>query len=934
MPGSLTLSQIRSQAIAFSREWREERRESAEKQSFWNEFFEVFGIRRRRVATFEVPVSLRDGRHGSVDLFWRGTLLVEHKSRGADLTAAFRQATGYFDGIPEEDLPRHVVVSDFARFRIYDLENPDAHVEFPLENLHEHVEDFGFLTGYSRRAFESSPPVNERAARLMASLHDDLRRNGYTSRPLAALLVRTMFCLFADHTAIFPRGLFRDLIERCSRPDGSDAGALLSLVFQVLDTPPAERQKNLGADLAELPYVNGGLFAERFDAPAFDEAARRTLLRCAAFDWSEVSPAIFGSMFQHVIDEDRGRRRAIGAHYTSEENILKVLGPALLDGLRTAFEKARGEAALIDLYRRITEMAVLDPACGCGNFLVVAFRELRRLQIRILERLHARRGGGEYFDSRFASGIEVDSMYGIEVEEFPCQVAAAALHLVEHQTNLEASRTFGRSFVRMPLDRAPHILRANALRVDWADHVPLDRLACVVGNPPFVGKQYRTREQAEDMADVFRDAKGSGDLDYSAAWHMKAFRTLEEEGAARAVPVAFVSTNSLVQGEQPGVLWPPILERARIFFAHRTFRWSNDAPGVANVFCVIVGWRIGPPGSEGARLFDHETPDSPARERAVARINAYLVDGPDVALTKRRAPLCDAPRATFGCMPNDDGNLLLDAESRAALLASDPGVARFVRPFLADKEFLHGRERWCLWLEDASPEELEAMPGVMARVRAVRKFRAASARKATRALADTPALFGEIRRPRGTYILVPRVTSEYRRVIPMAFAPPRAIPGDSCIAIHSKDPYVLGVLQSAMHMAWVAATCGRLEGRFRYSNEIVYHNFPWPEDPSEARVAAVRAAIDEVLKTRTRYRGSSLADLYDPPRTPAPLVKAHRALDRAVDRAYRARGFESDLERVRFLFERHAALSRNGHLPLEEGAARRGRARSGSGRAD
>lgn len=926
MAAVLSLAEIRARAIAFAQEWKDERREAAEKQTFWNEFFGVFGIHRRRVASFEVPVALRDGRHGAIDLFWPGTLLVEHKSRGLDLTAAFRQAADYFSGIRDEDLPKFVIVSDFGRFRVYNLDEREQ-TEFPLAHLPRHIATFGFLTGHTVKPLPDAPHVNVKAAGLMAELHDQLRQNGYAGHPLAVLLVRLMFCMFADRTGLWATGLFRQIIDRQSSEDGRTLGRLLSEVFVVLDTPETERQRNLDEDLGALPYVNGRLFSERIDPPAFDLVSRRTLLRCCAFDWSAVSPAIFGAMFQGVMDEERGRRRQVGAHYTSERNILKALGPLLLDPLREELRRARGAAALRALLARISRIAILDPACGCGNFLIVAFRELRQMEIEIHRRLQrpARAGGGRFLSIDFTRGIGIDAMCGIEIEEFPVRVAETALYLTDHIMNMRAEEEFGQNFVKLPLSRAPNIVRGNALRLNWSDVVPIGRLTCVVGNPPFIGKKARSAEQVEDMSLVFGDWPKAGELDYVSAWYVKAIEFVR----GTDVPVAFVSTNSVTQGEQVSILWPKLRASGLgIRFAHRTFRWDNDAPGEASVFCVIIGWAWSQDTEESSRrphralLFDYDTPSGEPHVVEVARINPYLVDHEDVFVSPRREPLFPAPVATFGNMPNDDGNFLFSEAEYDQFLTSEAGARELFRPFASAREVLYGKARYCLWLKDAAPAALRSLPLVRERIDRVRAFRAASSREATRRLANTPALFGEIRQPTSAYVWIPRHSSETRRYIPIAFMPVTTIVADSCIAVHSDDRYVFGVLQSTMHMAWMRQVCGRLESRYRYSVELVYNCFPWPTGPSPRLQQGVREAAGAVLKARAAVSGQALADLYDAAVMPPALQAAHRDLDRAVDRCYRGRRFEGELARVRYLLEAYTVRVRGGQLPMADARTR------------
>ncbi len=747
-------------------------------------------------------------------------------------------------------------------------------------------------------------------------------------------MVRLMFCMFADWTGLFPRGLFRQVIETKTDESGVDVGPMIQQVFSVLDTPEKKRQKNLDEDLASFRYVNGLLFKDRFDPPAFDKAARHTLLKCLAFDWSAVSPAIFGSMFQMVMEEEQGKRRKIGAHYTSEKNILKCIGPLLIDPLREDFGKATTERALKALFSKIADMAVLDPACGCGNFLVIAYRELRQIEIDIYRKLQQmrKRTSEQLLSVVFMQGLNVDQMYGIEVEEFPCRVAETALYLIDHVMNMKASEEFGEDFIRLPLKEAPHITHGNALRTDWARIAPLDKLAAIVGNPPFIGKKARSKEQAEDMDLVFGDWDGHAELDYVTAWYKKAADFIKD----RDVPVSFVSTNSITQGEQVSILWPRLIRAGlRFHFAHRTFQWSNDAPGEASVYCVVIGWSLHEPAKR--LLFDYENPKAEPQLRDVKNINPYLVDAGDLFVTARRTPLCSVTAIIFGSMPNHaapkrkelegkvnedeivrrtSDQLLLSKEEKDSLIEAEPSAAKWIRPFIGSDEFINGRERWCLWMVGISPGELRAMPEVMKRIQVVKQNRAASNREATRKLAETPWLFGEIRQPDKPFIVIPRHSSENRQFIPMGMVGPDIIAGDACVFVPSDDLYIFGVLQSTMHMAWVRVVCGRIKSDYRYSNEIVYNNFPWPQAPTDKQQAAVRAAARALLDARVAQNGQTLAALYDADVMPEAIRKAHAALDKAVDACYRTQPFDTELGRVCFLFEQYAELTAAGQMDL------------------
>ena len=727
----ITLQEISNRALAFSREWKHAESEDADAKSFLDAFFEVFGVSRRRVASFEKRVKKIDGKDGYIDLLWKGTLLIEHKSRGKDLDRAYKQATDYFPGLKEEELPRYVLVSDFARFRLYDLDEGRQH-DFALKDLHKKIHLFGFIAGYRKHIVREQDPVNVRAVQQMGYLHDALKKDGYAGHPLEHFLVRLMFCLFADDTGIFqPKGSFRDLIESWTSEDGATVGSLFEQLFDTLNRPVESRQKSLPEHFALFPYVNGKLFEERIATPQFNGAMRKMLLDLCALSWGSISPAIFGAMFQKVIElDEKDRRRQLGAHYTSEANILKLIGPLFLDELRAEFERVKGNKdKLFEFWKKLANLHFLDPACGCGNFLVITYRELRRLEMDVLR-------SAEKFGHRIGSvfqslKIDVDQVYGIEIEEFPAQVAQVAMWLVDHQMNVEASEIFGEPVLRIPLLKSANIRLGNALRIDWAEFVPPSRLDYILGNPPFVGKQYQTDEQKEDLEAVMQGIKGAGVLDFVTGWYIKAAQYLTSgddtggivakatkgrkkhkdvrfgKGEAvvndlfvdmadvdsrqrRTIKCAFVSTNSITQGEQVGVLWSWMLAQGiRIHFAHRTFQWTNDAPGKAAVHCVIVGFAAF--DAEKKRLFEYADVQGQPHEVAVENINPYLVDAPpDVLLDKRRTPVSrNAPPIVFGSMPNDGGHLLLSTAERQELLNEEPDAAlgkQFTRALIGHPE--------------------------------------------------------------------------------------------------------------------------------------------------------------------------------------------------------------------------------------------------------
>lgn len=907
--------EIGQRAIRFGRQWAEATRERAEKQTFWNEFFDVFGVRRRTVASFEEPVRGLSGTYGYIDLFWRGVLLVEHKSRDADLGAARSQALDYIQDLVRagrtDEVPRHVIVSDFARLALHDLEpdEPDRHprlagfrvatLEFPLGDLHRHVRAFAFIPGYQQHRFEDQDPINLRAVEIMGRLHDALEQGGYRGHALERFLVRVVFCLFAEDTGIFERDAFRLFLEQQTRDDGSDLGPQLAHLFRVLNTPVHERQRNLDDLLSALPFVNGELFAEDLGFAVFTLDMRAALLACTRFDWSRISPAIFGSLFQAVMEPKE--RRQLGGHYTGERDILKVIRGLFLDDLRADFERAKAKKSDLRRFRdRLTGLRFLDPACGCGNFLVVAYRELRLLEMDVLDVLNGK--GQQELPLPL---VDVDAFYGIEILEWPARIAEVAMWLMDHQMNLRFSETFGEPYVRLPLRKSARIMHGNALHIDWEGLLPATRCAFVLGNPPFVGKKEQNARQKQDMAGLFGDIQGAGVLDYVCGWYRKAAAYIQ----GTRTRVAFVSTNSITQGEQVGVLWKDLQERfgIRIHFAHRTFAWQSEARGKAHVHVVIVGFAAF--DAPRKRLYEYEDPQGEPHAFPASNINPYLADAPDVVLTRRAKSISGGPAICYGSMANDrrrtdkgPGNLVLTGDDRARILRESPGMAPYIRPFVGSEEFLNGTRRWCLWLVDAPQALLRSSHPVMGRLAAVRKARGESGRAETRTLAGAPHLFGEIRQPTSRYLLIPKVSSEARTYLPIGFLPASVIANGSALIVPEATLFHFGVLSSAMHMAWMRYTCGRMESRYQYSSRIVYNNFPWPQAPATKAREAVEVAARLVLAARKEAPGATPADLYDPLCMPRGLVAAHRALDRAVDRCYRRQPFRSEQERVRFLF--------------------------------
>ncbi len=842
----LSWNEIRDRSVAFVREWEGESSEHAEAKSFWDDFFRVFGVNRRRLATFEHNVKKASGAQGFIDLFWPGMLLAEHKSLGKNLDSAFTQATDYFPGLKDAELPRYVIVSDFAHIRLRNLDSGEE-AEFALTDLPKNLPLFGFIAGYETREYKEQDPVNIKAAQRLAELHDALRDVGYEGHELEVYLVRILFCLFADDTGIFmPRSAFEDFLRVRTSEDGSDLAPRINQIFQTLNTAPEKRLKNLDEQIAAFPYVNGRLFEEWLPQASFDRAMRETLLDCCELDWGSISPAIFGSLFQGIMDADM--RRNLGAHYTSEKNIQKVIGPLFMDELWAEFERVKTQKSkLTAFHEKLGSLNFFDPACGCGNFLVISYRELRLLELEVIKRLH---GSDQQQLSMDAVDqyvkVNVDQFHGIEIEEWPAQIARVAMWLIDHQMNLLVGETFGEAVVRIPLVKSANVVHGNALKLDWSSVVASDSCSYLFGNPPFVGAKYMDAQQRSDVDAVFADMPSAGLLDFVAAWYVKAARY-----ASDRTRCAFVSTNSICQGEQVSALWGWMLSQGiSVDFAHRTFRWSNEAKGVAAVHCVIIGFSRG--GTQEKRLFEYADAVGEPVEIRAQHINPYLVDAVDVLLSNRSKPLCDVPQIGIGNKPIDGGNYLFTAEEKAEFIAKEPEAQRWFRRWLGSREFINGMERWCLWLGECPPAELRKMPECLKRVEAVRRFRLDSKSAPTRKIADTPTRFHVENFPESNYLVVPKVSSERRNFIPIGFLGPDTLSSDLVFVAPNATLYHFGVVTSTMHMAWTRATCGRLESRYRYSVGIVYNNFPWPIDANEKQREAISDAAQKASSTPER----------------------------------------------------------------------------------
>ncbi len=912
----LSWNEIRARAASFARQWADAGYEKGETQSFYNDFFRIFGVRRASVARYEQRVARLDDTSGFIDLFWPGVLIVEQKSAGRDLSAAYEQAGGYFDALSESERPRYILVSDFQHFELHDLHQREV-TSFRLDQLPENVERFSFILGVASRTFRDQDPANIEAAELVGRLHDMLRDGGYPRHDLERFLVRVVFCLFADDTGLFePRDILLDYVEARTREDGTDLGPLLIQLFQVLNTPEGERPARLDEDLARFPYVDGDLFAERISIPSFDAAMREQLLVTCRFDWSNISPAIFGSLFQSVMAP--AERRAQGAHYTTERNILKVIEPLFLDDLRTEFTRIkalrRGRLPRLRQFQeRLGKLTFFDPACGCGNFLVIAYRELRRLELEVIrEILDFERDEAGMLAARLDVGtlsrVDVDQFYGIEIGEFPARIAEVALWMMDHLMNNELSLEFGQSYARIPLRRSPHVHCGDALEMDWEDLLPAKECSFVFGNPPFGGAKYQSAEQRAQVRRIATLGGSGGTLDYVTAWFITAGGYIQKSGPPGERPrIGFVATNSITQGAQVAQLWPVLFGRLglEIAFAHRTFAWGSDARGMAHVHVVIIGLDHRERVPKVRRLFSYDDPKGDPHESAHAVLSPYLFDAeglgdPHLVVREESRPINGMRQLITGSKPIDGGHFIFSPERAAAFIAAEPSAEPLLRPFIGAREYLRGHQRLILALHTASPSTLSRLPRVRERIAAVREYRQSSASKPTQRLAETPTIYHVNVLPTAPFLVLPEVSSERREYAPIGWLNPPVIPSNKLRLLENASLGDFAILTSAMHMAWMRAVTGRPESRYQYSVGVVYNTFPLP--PKGEDWSVLDALAQWVLDARASHPDATLADLYDPDLMPVNLRRAHQALDRAVDRLYRPRKFSSERERVEHLF--------------------------------
>lgn len=923
----LSWNEIRTRAATFARDWDGKGYEKGETQLFYQRFFDVFGVPVERVASFEEPVKKLGNKRGFIDLLWKGMLLVEQKSIGRDLKKASKQGFDYFPGLKDYEIPRYMMVSDFQTFELRDL-SVDEVVKFNLADFPKHVERFGFIIGVEKKSFENREPVTIKASQKVGLLHDKLKESGYTGHDLERFLVRIVFCLFADDTGIFdPRDLFEEFIKTRTRADGSDLGGWLTALFQTLNTPDNKRANTLDEDLAKFPYINGALFNEKLDLPSFNSKMRQSILDACMFDWSEVSPAIFGSLFQSVMDKDEQRRK--GAHYTTERNILKVIDPLFMNDLRAEFKRIKNRKdthrrkKIEDFQKRISNMTFFDPACGCGNFLVIAYRELRLLEMEVVRELieYKRDDHGE-FESRLdvseLSSVNVDQFYGIEIGEFPVRIAETAMWMMDHIMNNRLSHEFGQTYVRIPLEASPHIVHGDALELDWETVIPREKCSFIFGNPPFSGSKMQDRKLRSQVRRICNIGGSGGTLDFVAAWFAQAGKYVDGDN----IRIGFVSTNSITHGEQVAQLWPILFERCKleIIFAHRSFVWSSDVGGKAHVHVVIIGLAPRNHSQKTRLLFSYENYDGEPFLSTHGSLSPYLLDAknlPDPHLVVKEAsqPMNDLTPMGMGSQPIDNGHYIFTTDEKEAFLEIEPDAAPFIRPYIGTDEFMSGCVRWILALQDTPPETIHSLPEVKKRIARVRRFRQKSTRSATRSLAPLQYQINLI--PTSPFLVVPGLTPEHFQYLATGWINPPTVPSNSVYVVQDITLPTFALMSSSMHMSWMRSIGGRHGVSYRYSAGMVYNTFPLPP-VDDKKLLELESFARNVLDARAVHHDATMTNLYNPNTMPTNLLKAHRALDRKVDSLYlgrRKRGFESNQDRA----DRLLNLYENMIAPLTNG---------------
>lgn len=851
-------------------------------------------------------VELEGGGGGFADLFWKEVLLVEQKGRGKDLDAAKEQALGYCDHISGEDMPRYIIACDFQRFVMEDMDKGITH-RFSLSELPDKIKLFSFIQG-KIITIEKEDPVNRKASIIMAKISNALAESGYDKNDLGYFLTRLTYCMFADDTEIFEKNLFQNYIVNMTAKDGNDVGIKIKRIFEMLNTPHEKRQKNSGGVLNNFPYIDGDLFKNEIRTPEFNSKLRDLLIDASRFDWSKVSPAIFGNLFQGVMSTEA--RRDEGAHYTTEENILKVINPLFMDALKAEYRKIKNKhsthqrTALKQFQVKLSKLKFFDPACGSGNFLIIAYREIRRLELNIICELHD--PSKQLLDVSKLSKVNVDQFYGLEIDEISVKIAETSLWMMDHLMNRELGNAYGLTYARIPLKKHPRILCRDALEYDWNKLIDSSKCSYVFGNPPYSGSKRQTeknRKQIERLA-----GKGKKDLDYVAGWFIKASHYVRSN-----TDVGFVATNSITQGEQVGLLWPILdQEKLEISFAHRPFQWGSDAPGMARVSVVIIG--LSKKYYREKRLIENN--GNASIQEYHKFISPYLIGSSKklpVVITSNKC-IGSLPRMVFGTQPIDGGHYILNDSEKQKFVEDEPKSITYLRKYVSAKDLINTKNRWILDLESAKPSDLKSLPNVSKKIRDVADYRKKSTRSGTRKLAQTPREFAYRPKLNGNrFIVVPSTSSEKREYVPITMLPSSWIASNANMIVDSDDAGLFGLLISKMHMTWLRLVGGRLESRLRYSEAVVYNTFPTPDNINNLYSHGQR-----ILDIRQKYNDQSLKELYDPYHMPGDLRRAHQKLDIAVDRLYRKKSFETIHERMEYLLQRYEYIIKSKYASLNK----------------
>lgn len=901
----------RAAAARFVEKWKNAKEEKQESNLFWHSFFiDLLGITDLQAAGIEFEkrvISSKRGTTNYIDVFWKDTFLVEQKSSGKDLDAAEAQAREYVVSLPPVLRPPIVIVCDFIKFRIVDVLRNQVH-EFAVADLPDNLDRIEGIIGHRTQAVTRiQVEADQKAAQLMADLYVQLEKNGYEGHDASVFMVRILFCLFADDTRMWKMDSFDRLIKD-TNPLGSDLGPRLQSLFEVLDTPKESRPQMLDAALVDFPYVNGGIFSERLPMFHFNSAMRNALMNTCAYDWSSINPTIFGALFQDIKSKDE--RRANGEHYTTEENIDKIIGPLVIDDLHLKLQTAwDNQGKLKELQRELGQIQILDPACGCGNFLITTYKRLRQIELDIivrLKQLDGTLGQTSLIDVSEDLFVRLEQLHGIEYVEWSSQIAKVAVYLTDHQENMKLETVLGVAANRFPLTHAANIVQGNALEVDWSEVCPLDKKTFIIGNPPFLGARLQTAEQKQDQARIWGGITGSGITDYVTNWFILAAQHISKTGCSSAL----VSTNSITQGDQPALLWSILKDlNVEISFAHRSFAWENDASGKAAVHCVVIGF-----SQKGVfktkHLWDYEDPDGAPVKRDVSKINAYLIEGDSILIKAQRKPIASGvPVMKSGNKPRDGGYLSsISSEEAAIIRETDPTAAKYLRALVGSAELLNGMDgRYCLWLVDANPSDLKKSKQLSERIQKVFEERS-SATSSKGAAANRPSLFESITQPSQTFIAVPSVSSEKRKYIPVEFLEPDIILNNAVFFIESSDYYIYTALQSRIFRVWVEAVSSRLESRYQISASSVYNTFPFPalQESALVELNELGAALQS---SREKFTETSLGDLYDPIVMPQVILGIHKKIDNVLLKAFGLKVSATDSEILQTLFTEYAKLS-------------------------